>query len=1102
LLKRREFIPRMSRSEVPYSFELSFAQERLWFLQQLVPNSPLFNIPRAVRLRGMVHLSALERSINEVIRRHEVLRTTFSFKDGRPRQIIAPDLLIPLHLEDLQALSESQREAELLSLAHREAQTPFDLVAGPLLRATLARLSSSEYVLFLTMHHIISDGWSMGILLQELTTLYQAFSAGDPSPLKDLSIQYADFALWQRHWLEGDELQRQLTYWKQHLAGAPQVLELPTDHPRSTEETFIGGRLSFDLPGPLSNAVKTFCRQEGVTVFMLLLAAFVVLLYRYTGQEDIVVGTPIANRNRAEIEELIGFFVNTLVPRFDLAGNPSFRELLGRVREVALGAYAHQDLPFEKLVEALHPSRSVARSPLFQVMFNFQGTPFPPVTLPGLTLQFLDMANELAQFDLMFNLQSGAEALHGWIEYKADLFDPSTITRMVEHFQRILKVAVSDPTLPISALPLLTDSEYYRLLTAWNRNVRDDVVDTDIHQLFTAQAEKTPDAIAVTCQDGQLTYRELNRKANQLAHYLLKRGTKPESLIGICVERSLDAVVGLLGILKAGGAYLPLDPGNPKDRLAFMLSDSGIQVVLTQQHLLERLPEDAVETICFDRDSNLIGREHGECADILVTGAHLAYVMYTSGSTGRPKGVLGLHGATLNRFHWMWQTYPFEQDEVSCQKTSLSFVDSVWEVFGPLLQGVACVIIPDQVLRDPRQLLSSLESHRVTRLTLVPSLLRAILDCSPDLETRLPELRFWITSGEVLPPALARRFAECAPHATLLNLYGSTEVAGDSLWCDTRSQQINSYSLIGSPICNTQAYILDKHLSPVSPGVSGQLYIGGQGLSRGYLNQAELTAEKFIPHPFSAEPGARLYATGDLTRYRTDGSIEYLGRLDQQVKIRGYRVEPEEVATALSTHEYVDHAVVLYRQDDCQLVAYITLKPNIQAAVQQREQPDVLDNLSSGLRRHLQALLPEYMIPVSYLLLDAFPCTPSGKIDRQRLLAMPKPVPESANRFVPPHTPLEQLLTDIWKEVLQLDRVGMNDNFFDLGGTSLSLMTVYAHLEARSGLSVPVVKLLQYPTIGSLAPYLANALSENQSRLESSRLRGSRRRAKLSKLDR
>lgn len=1097
LLKTQRSISCVSHPAAPCSSPLSFAQERLWFLQQLAPENPLYNIPRAVRLKGILQIGSLEKSINEVIRRHEILRTRFSFRDGQAQQLVVPELLIQLEPQDLQALSENQREEALLKQAHREAQTPFDLATGPLIRATLLRLSPMEHVLFLTMHHIISDGWSMGILLQELMTLYQAFSEGANSPLRDLPIQYRDFAAWQRHWLQGEELETQLSYWKQHLSGAPHVLELPSDHPRLAQETSAGGHLSFDLSKSFFSAIKTLCRQEGVTLYMVLLSAFAVLLHRYTGQDDIVVGTPIANRNHMEIEGLIGFFVNTLVPRLDLSGNPGFRELLGRVRQVTLDAYAHQDLPFEKVVAELRPSRDSNRTPLFQVMFNLQGTPFPPITLPDLTVQFIEIANEFAQFDLMLNLQAESDTLHGWVEYKSDVFDPSTILQLVEHFQRILKVAIADPTLPISTLPLLTDSEYYRLLVGWNSNERAYHADDSIHHVFTEQAGQRPDAIALIYQDTQFTYHEINRRANQLAHYLLTSGIRPESPVGVCMERSPDAIIGLLGILKAGGAYVPLDPTHPRERLAFLLSDSGIQIVLTQERFLEQVPQEMGRTVCFERERDLIWRESEENPGVLVTGMHLAYVMYTSGSTGRPKGVLGLHGATLNRFHWMWQNYPFEADEVHCQKTSFSFVDSLWEIFGSMLQGIPCVILSDQVLHDPRLFLHSLHAYQITRVTLVPSLLQTMLDCSADLGIRVPGVRLWITSGEVLTPTLAHQFVDRAPHATLLNLYGSTEVAGDCTWCDASTQQVNRFSCIGRPINNITAYILDEHLQPVPSGVFGQLYIGGQGLSRGYLNHPALTAHKFIPHPFSAEAGARLYATGDLVRFCSDGAIEYVGRLDQQVKIRGYRVEPDEIAAALCQHERVERAVVLYRQDDDRLAAYITLKYADQAPGDQLDELDISALVSRELRHYLQKILPEYMIPASYSILDVFPLTPSGKIDRQRLLAMPKPLSGSAQHIVPPSTPTEHLLTDIWKDVLRLDRIGMHDNFFDLGGTSLSLMTVCASIEVQVGFSVPVVKLLQYPTIGLLATYLADASSEHQTRLEASRLRGAERRAKL-----
>jgi amino acid adenylation domain-containing protein len=917
-----------------FVFPTSFPQQLLWLLDQLEPGRAIYNLPGPVRLTGALDIAALEQSLNEIVRRHEALRTTFDEVDGTPVQVIAPGLELTLPVTDLCHLPAGEREAASRRLVTEEARKPFDLARGPLVRAELLRLGDQEHVLLLTMHHIVSDGWSLQVLNKELAALYEAFSAGRPSPLPGLPIQYVDFAHWQREWLQGEALEKQLAYWRAQLAGAPAVLELPTDRPRPAEQSFRGAQASVMLPASLTEALKAMGQREGATLFMTLLAAFQALLSRYTGHEDIVVGSPIANRTRTELEGLIGFIANLLALRTDLSGDPSFRELLGRVREVTLGAYAHQDLPFERLVGELQPERSLSHAPLFQVMLVLLNNPREVLRLPGLTLEPLEVDTGTAKFDLALFIWEEEGGLKVQSEYNTDLFDAATITRMLTAFQNLLRGVVVDPDQPLSALPLLTNTERHQLLVEWNKS-HADYPNRCIHELFEAQAARTPDAVALVFEDKQLTYRELNRRANQLAHYLRKRGVGPESLVGVCLERSLELVVGLLGILKAGGAYVPLDPGYPPERLAFMLEDAQVPWLLTEQRLWDKMNvgQDAIlsHIVRLDADWEAIAEESEQNPASGVTADNLAYVIYTSGSTGRPKGVLGLHRGAVNRFAWMWDAYPFEAGEVCCQRTSLNFVDSVWEIWGPLLQGVRTVLVPDEALKDAEQLVQTLAAHHVTRIVLVPSLLRVILDTFADIRSRLPELKHWVTSGEAISLELAQRFFEALPRSILINLYGSSEVSADVTCYDTgrMSDQLSSVP-IGRPLANTQIYLLDRYLNPSPIGVPGELHAGGAGLARGYLNRPELSAEKFIPSPFSEEPGARLYKTGDLARYLPDGNIEYLGRLDHQVKVRGYRIELGEIEAALRAHPAVQETVVMAREDEpgeARLVAYVVHDP-------------------------------------------------------------------------------------------------------------------------------------------------------------------------------
>jgi amino acid adenylation domain-containing protein len=1049
----------------PGTVPLSFAQQRLWFLDQLESDRSIFNISRAIRIIGHLDVPALEKSFRALIARHESLRTNFKLIDGEAAQVILPAREMEISRVDIRGLRPEERELEFQRLGAEAGRRPFDLANDALLRAVLFQLEDDHHVLWLTIHHIVSDAWSLSILFREMGALYEAFVKGQPSPLPELPIQYADFALWQREWLRGEVLEKQLDYWKKQLADAPAVFELPTDKPRPAIQTFNGTYHWQVLTRRLSDSLSALSRTSGTTLFMTLLAAFQVLLYLYTNQDDVVVGTPIANRTRRETEDLIGFFVNTLVIRTDLSGNPSFRDLLQRVREVALQAYANQDLPFEKLVEGLKPERSLSHTPLFQILFAVQNAPESPLALSDLKMQELHILGQAAKFDLSLYVVQTDEGLRLTFEYNTDLFNATTIARMGRHFEMLLEGAVSNPDQPLSSLPLLSDAERHQLLVEWT-NTSVDYPRRCIHELFEEQAKLTPDAPAVIFEKQQMNFNELDRRANQLAHYLRRRDVGTEAVIAVCMERTIEMVTALLGILKAGAAFVPIDPSYPAERVAFLLQDSGASIVLTQARVRETLPASAAEMICVDSDWTEIARESPAGLPSGATPENAAYVIYTSGSTGQPKGSVSPHQASLNRFAWMWNAYPFAADEVCCQKTSLSFGDSIWEIFGPLLQGISLVIIPDDALKDPRRLVEMLSENGVTRLVLVPSLLRVILELETDLAKKVPRLKYWTSSGEALPAALARSFKEKLPDATLINLYGSSELAAD-VTCYEVSDSTLSNIPIGRPIDNTAAYILDGRFEPGPVGVCGELYIAGAGLARCYLSHPELTAEKLLPSPFGNDPGARMFKTGDLARYHEDGTIEFMGRADHQVKVRGFRVELGEIEAALKSHPSVKNAVVTLRQvsDDSRLLVGYVVPNTKHVAVE-------YGKLSAELRKFLKAKLPEYMVPGAFILLEELPLTPSGKIDRRSLPAPGGFRPELEDARVAPRDDLEELLVHIWEKLLGVKPIGIQDNFFDLGGHSLLAVRLVSDIEKEVGQRIPLVSFFQGATIEYLAGLL------------------------------
>jgi amino acid adenylation domain-containing protein len=1043
-------IPRSSRRGGPAAaFPLSFAQERLWFLDQLQRGQPIYNVPAATRLQTAVNETVLSRALNELVRRHETLRTTFGTHNGVPVQRIASYATVELPLVDLTNVPRPFAEQHVQALAQQEAQRPFDLSRGPLLRATLVRVAPFDHVLLLTMHHIISDGWSLGVLFRELEALYDAFASGRAPALPALPIQYADFAEWQRDWLMGERLEELVSYWKGQLAGAPAVLELPTDRPRPAVQSFRGAMMRFQLDSATTAALSELAAAEGATMFMALLSAFSVLLSRYSRQHDLVIGTPIANRTRAELEDLVGFFVNTLALRVDLEGEPTFRALLGRVREMTLSAYAHQDLPFEKLVEELSPERTLSHDPLFQVMFVLQnavGTGDEPQAPNEAPVQ----DSGTAKFDLTVSLAEAGGALSGAIEYRTDLFDPATIDRMISHLQTLVRACATDPDRPVSELPLMTDVERQYVLRDVNRT--DATFDRErcLHELFEAQADRDPGAVAVVFEEQELTYGELEARANQVAHALAGRGVGPEVLVGISLERSLEMIVALLGVMKSGGAYLPLDPSYPADRLAFMREDAGVALVIDKPFF------DTLEEYPATRPR------------VPVSPGNAVYVMYTSGSTGRPKGSVLPHRAFCNHMLWMQHRFGIRPDDRILQKTPFSFDVSMWELTLPLITGGRLIMARPGGHRDSAYIRDLIVEQGVTTVYFVASMLHLFL--REEQIERCTTLRRVFSGGEALPAtAPPELFARL--RVELHNIYGPTETCIDSTcWSTDPVQWPASPRMripIGWPIANTRIHVLDGKLEPVPVGVPGEIYIGGPGLARGYLRRPDLTAEKFIPDPFGDAPGGRLYRTGDLGRHLLDGTIEFLGRTDDQVKLRGYRIELGEIEAVLEQHPAVEEAVVLMREDtpgDQRLAAYVVLG-------------DPAPSMAE-LRAHAHTRLPEYMVPSALVVLDALPVSPAGKIDRRALPAPPAVRVEGA--YVAPETSAEARLAEVWAEVLGLDQVGLTDNFFELGGHSLLATRAVARIREAFDTDLPLRTLFERPTVALLAPLLPEPRAKHE----------------------
>ncbi|MER6629719.1 amino acid adenylation domain-containing protein [Streptomyces sp. NPDC000987] len=1080
--QRARFDALMAERKAEDTFPLSVLQRGTWFLEQLRPRNPGYIVPGAARIVGPLDADVLRAAVAEIVRRHEALRTTFRVEDGVPVQVVHPDLTVDIPETDLRG--EGFTAAERQRRIDAELAVPFDITTGPLLRVSLLRTGADESVLVTAMHHLVSDRWSTAVFLSELSELYETFAAGRPSSLPELEIQYGDFSDWQHRQLSEGAWDEDLKYWRKHLDGVPSALDLPTDRPRPAVQGFNGGSVPVELPAPLMRELGALAGRHGATPYMALLAVLQILLHRHSGQHDIVVGVPVAQRDRTELEPLIGYFVNTLAIRTDLGGNPSFSTVLARVRDACLGAYAHQDVPFELVVAALNTPRDLSRPPLAQISFSYGREPVPPRALGGAHLSRLPVRSEGARFDLELQAFDSGGALTGWFEYDRDLFDEATVVRLAARFHRLAGQAAARPDTPVDDFELLDDAERHQVLTEWNATERDWGRAGLVHECFEERARRHPDAEAVRFAGESLTYDELNRRANRLAHLLRRHGVGPDAVVGVAVERSLDLVVSLLAVLKAGGAYTPLDPDLPTARLAAIAEDARPPLVLTHGSVPDRLPPLECPVLRVDGLAAELAAEPDDDPQVAVDGENLAYVIFTSGSTGRPKGVMNVHAALRNRLLWMQDAYRLDASDRVLQKTPFSFDVSVWEFFWPLMTGATLVVARPGGHRDSGYLARTVQDEGVTTLHFVPSMLQVFLT---EPVEKCTSLRRVICSGEELTRDLHDRFL-ARSEAELHNLYGPTEAAIDVTSWHCRPDGTDRRPVpIGRPIANTRLHVLDRRLRPVPVGVPGELHIGGRGLARGYLNRPDLTAERFIDDPFV--PGERLYRTGDLARYRADGALEFVGRLDHQIKLRGLRIELGEIEAVLTAHGTVREAVVVAREHapgDVRLAAYVTCAGDTVPA-------------AGELAAHLRLRLPEYMVPASFTVLERLPLTPSGKTDRKALPPprTARPGPESG--FVAPGDETEHALAGIWRDLLGVERVGTRDSFFDLGGHSLLMAEFRTVLAASLGHELTMVELFQHPTVGSLAEYLgrgraAEADSPNGARQRAENRRQSRKR--------
>ncbi|MDE1147119.1 MAG: amino acid adenylation domain-containing protein [Azospirillaceae bacterium] len=1058
-VEKRQLLERLLREKAakPKQYPVSFGQERLWLVDLLQPGLSVYNLGTGIPFAGTVDSALLQRAVDELVRRHEVLRTRFSVSDGVPVQIVEPGITVTVAEVDLTVLPAARRPDEVRHLQTREIQRPFDLTQAPLVRFLLLRIGPSMAQLVFVLHHIISDGWSLGILAHELGVLYQGLGQGRDVPLPPLPLQYGRYAEWQRRWLKGETFDRLLSYWTTQLRGLPALMELPTDRPRPLMQSYRGANYSFDLPDGLCETLRGLGRRSGATLYMILLAAFQTLLLRYSGQEDVAVGTPIANRTVREHEALIGLFANTLVIRADLSGNPRWLDLLAQVREATLEAQAHQDLPFERLVEALQPARHLGYHPLFQVMFAYQNIPALDALASSGDEPDAAVMTGTTRFDLSMFLQDHDKGLRGTLEYSTDLFDQDRIVRMVGHFRTLLSAIAEAPQRRLWELPLLTAAERH-LLAGWNATTAAFPPEPAMPLLFERQAVARPDAVAVTCGAVQCRYGELNRRANQLAHYLIGLGVGPDTLVALCIDRSVEMVVGVLAVLKAGGAYLPLDPDYPVDRLRFMLTDGRVPLLLSGPDRPAAFAPVGTTVIRLTADAPILARQPEDDPMVAVDPARAAYVIYTSGSTGVPKGVQVSRGALSNLLHALRQSLQPTQEGRWLALTTLSFDIAAMEIFLPLMVGAELVVAGREAALDGETLARTLAATDITFMQATPVTWRRLIETGWRGDKRMT----LISGGEHLPQDLADRLT--GDGATCWNLYGPTEATiyatGDRL------AGAGAPVTIGRPIANLQAHVLDRHLNQVPPGVPGDLYLGGAGLAQGYLNRPDATADRFVPDHLGTVPGGRLYRTGDVVRLLADGRIDYLGRSDFQVKIRGFRIEPGEIEAVLRQHPAVRQAAVIARRDGAgqpagpYLVAYV---------VAEGARPR-----ATALYDHLRTRLPDYMLPTALVWLDALPQTPNGKIDRRALPAPDLNRSRDEGDFTAPAGPVEEIVAAAWMDVLNLDQIDARDDFFSLGGHSLTAARVMHQLCDLLGLDLPLLLLFKAPSVGGLSRELLN----------------------------
>src|SRR5882762_2671038 len=1045
--------PTIPRRNPDQTIPLSYAQEQVWLHAQLAPELPLYNEPVTIHYSGELNVTALEKSFNEILRRHEAWRTCFTVVEGLPVQEVRPSLSISLPVLDLRNLANEQRETAALRVATEDARKPLDLAQVPLFSVRLIRLEDQEYRFYLTLSHIIFDGVAIyRVFLPELSTLYKAYSCGQPSPLPELAIQYPDYACWQRQCMTGEAWAKEVEFWRERLSGSLPEIYLPADRPHKRSQTFRGSMYPFKLNSSLTTAVRSLCRTEGVSLFHALLAGFASLLYRYSGEERIPIGSVTAGRNQPETQALLGYFLNTVVLPVDLSGDPSFREMVKRARNLTIDALEHDRLPFVHLVRELKVQRDAGRNPLFQALFSLE-PPLPEVD-PAWRLTQMDVDTGVSKYDLFLELDERSEEVLARFHYSTDLFDAGTIERMQQHFCNLLQGIVAEPGRPIAELPLLGAIEAEQLVVDLNATTAEFLRDLCLHHFFEQQVARTPDAVAAISGDERISYGQLNQRADMLAAYLRQQGVGPEVLVGLCTDRSLDLLVGILGILKAGGAYVPLDPAYPQARLNCILEDAHVSILLTQQNLSEKFAGSSVNAVCLDRDWPTIEGAPVKSRELNVTAQNLAYVLFTSGSTGRPKGVAVEHRNAANFVQWAQTVFTREELARTLFATSMCFDLSIFEMFVPWSVGGA-VIVAENIISLPE--LSA--TGEVTLINTVPSAMTELVRSGA-----VPASVLTVNlAGEALPSSLVCDLYERTQVRNVYNLYGPTEATTYATYAPVGA---NADVTIGKPIANTQAYILDSHRKLVPQGVPGELYLGGEGLARGYFGHPDLTAEKFVSNPFSPTPGARLYKTGDLARLLPDGNIEYLGRNDHQVKIRGFRIELEEIEAALASHPGVREAVVVAREDvpgEKRLVAYYT-------ASNAHGKPTG----AGELRSHLSGTLPDHMVPAAYARMERMPLTANGKLDR-KALPMPEGDAFGVRGYEAPQGETETRLAEIWADVLKIDRVGRNDNFFELGGHSLLAMQVMARIRHIFDLELPVRSMFEAPTITGFAGELQKA---------------------------